>query len=142
MEDNKEMLELLQAMEKTNRKQLRMARLQCVFSLLAAVCCGAVLLVVLSILPQVDTVMNQLDTVMVQTQTVLGNLEKTTAQLAAVDLENMVTDVDTLVVTGQQSLEQTMDKLNSIDIKTLNQAIEDLAAVVEPMAKFFNSFQR
>lgn len=142
MDENKELLELLKAMEKTNRKQLRMARLQCIFSLLAAVCCGAVLLVVLNILPQVDTVMNQLDTVMDQTQTVLGNLEKTTAQLAAVDLESMVTDVDTLVVTGQQSLEQTMDKLNSIDIKTLNQAIEDLAAVVEPMAKFFNSFQR
>ena len=32
------------------------------------------------------------------------------------------------------------EKLNIIDFETLNQAIEDLADVVEPLAKFFNVF--
>jgi len=42
---------------------------------------------------------------------------------------------DNLVATGQTSLEQTMEKLNSIDFKTLNQAIADLSKVIEPLAK-------
>lgn len=134
MENNPEMLEFMKQLEKSGRQQVRYARLQCLLSLVAAVCCGAVLLLVLSILPQVNGVIGQV-------QTVLGNLEQTTAQLASVDLEGMVANVDTLVTTGQQSLEQTMGKLNSIDFEALNKAIDDLSAVVEPMAKVFQAFR-
>jgi hypothetical protein len=49
--------------------------------------------------------------------------------------------VDALVSTGQQSLEQTMAKLNDIDFQTLNKAIKDLAAVVEPLAKMSSLFR-
>ena len=74
-------------------------------------------------------------------QTVLGNLEQTTNQLAAVDFESMVTNVDALVATGQQSLQQTMEKLNAVDFEALNKAVEDLAAVVEPLSKLANMFR-
>ena len=57
------------------------------------------------------------------------------------DFTGMVEDVDTLVTTAQSSLEQTMGKLNSIDFDTLNNAIEDLAKVVEPMSKLMNVFK-
>lgn len=134
MENTPEMLELLKQIEKTNRQQVRAGRLQCLLSLIAAVCCAAVLLTVGNLLPQVSGVIDQ-------AQTVLGNLEQTTAQLAAVDLEGMVTNVDTLVNSGQESLEQTMEKLESIDFEALNKAIDDLSAVVEPMAKFFQAFR-
>ena len=40
---------------------------------------------------------------------------------------------------GQDSLKQTMDKLNTIDFETLNKAIEDLAAVVQPRLPEVNS---
>jgi hypothetical protein len=50
------------------------------------------------------------------------------------DLGAMVQNVDELVVT-------TREGLGAIDFKMLNQAIEDLADVVEPLAKFFNVFQ-
>ena len=56
------------------------------------------------------------------------------------ELETVVGDVDSLVVTGQESLEQTMGKLESINMEKLNQAIEDLAEVIEPLAKFFKKF--
>ena len=74
-------------------------------------------------------------------QTVLTNLETTTSQLAQLDFATMVTDVSELVATGQQGLEQTMAQLNSIDFKTLNKAIQDLAAVVEPLAKVSSVFR-
>ena len=43
-----------------------------------------------------------------------------------------------LVTTGQDGLEQMMARLNAVDFKSLNQAIRNLADVVEPLAKFFN----
>lgn len=61
--------------------------------------------------------------------------------LAELDLTAMISDVDTLVATGQKGLEQTMAKLNAVDIYTPNQAIKDLAAVIEPLAKISTLFK-
>ena len=134
MEENRQMLELLQQIEKTNRQQARTARLQCLLALVAAVFCVGVFVLIFNFLPQVDAVITQM-------QTVLGNLEATTEELASLDLQSMVDGIDTLVASGQDGLAQTMEKLNTIDIATLNKAIQDLAAVVEPLAKVSNMFK-
>lgn len=131
MEENKEMLELLRKIEETNRKQLTMNRILCGLVVVMAVCCVVAVMTVLRFLPQLHEVVDQM-------QTVLGNLEQTTAQLATVDFESMVTNVEGLVATGQVSLEQTMEKLNSLDFKTLNAAIESLGKVVEKLQKIMN----
>ena len=138
MEENKEILELLQKIEKNSRSQARTGRLVCLFALIGAVCGGVALVLVMQILPQLEDILPQIHGVLEQMQTVLGNLEQTTAQLASIDLEGMISNVDALVATGQQGLEQTMDKLNSIDLDTLNKAITDLAKVVEPLAKLIS----
>lgn len=133
MDENRELLELLKKIEKTNRQQVRTGRLLCVFALVAVICCAVTAAMIFNVLPQLTAVMTQMETV-------LGNLEETTTQLAALDLERMVADVDALVVTGEESLKQTMEKLNAIDFETLNQAVGDLADVVKPLADFFNRF--
>ncbi len=133
MEQTDKLLEVLERIEKANRRQVRLTRLLCVFLLVSALCCGAALLLVYDLLPQLTVIMDQLETV-------LSNLETTTRQLSALDLEGMVANVDTLVTTGQQSLEQTMQKVNSLDFETLNEAIKDLQAVIEPLARFFKAF--
>ena len=135
MEDNQKLLELVEQMERNSRKQVRLGRMQCVFSLLAALFCGGAFWLLLEVLPQLIQVLPQIGSVLDQMQTVLTNLETTTEQLAQIDLSSMVTGVDTLVSTAQESLSQTMGKLNTIDFATLNKAIEDLAAVVEPMSR-------
>lgn len=127
MDHSQEMLDLLQKIEHSSRRQARLGMLQTFLTLLCCVFCGGVLILVLQILPQV--------------QTVLQNLEQVTAQLAEADLAGMAADMNTLMTTGQDSLQQAMTKLNSIDIDVLNQAIADLSAVVEPLAKFFNAFR-
>lgn len=134
MEENKEALELLKQIEKNSHRQARTGKLLCLLVLAMVLCSAALCGAILMLLPQVETVI-------VQMQSVLGNLEEATAQLAAVDFGSMVSGVDTLVATGQQSLNQTMEKLNSIDFKTLNQAIKDLADVVEPLARLTNMFK-
>ena len=63
-----------------------------------------------------------------------------TDQLAGMDLGTMVQNVDTLVATTQEGVEQTMEQMNAIDFEELNRAIANLSDVVEPLAKFFNVF--
>lgn len=133
MEENKEVLELLRKIEESGRRQVRIGWVLCLCVVLCVVCCGAMAALVWEVIPQVDGVIGQL-------QTVLGNLETTTEQLASIDFAGMVEDVDALVVTGQQSLEQTMEKLNTIDFNALNRAIEDLQKVVEPLSKVMKVF--
>ena len=133
MEENKEILELLQKIEKNSRQQARTTRLLCLLALAAALLCAAVFVLIFNYLPRVDAVVTQM-------QTVLGNLEITTQELASLDLSSMMDGIDTLVSSGQEGLQQTMEKLNTLDFATMNKAIKDLAAVVEPLAKLVNRF--
>ena len=133
MEENAQVLELLKQIEKNTRQQTKMSRLQCAVTVAAALCCAVMLVMVWNGLPELTGIVGQMETV-------LGNLENVTTQLAAADLAEMAENVDALVVTGQKSLEQTMEKINAIDLETLNKAIEDLAKIIEPLARFFGAF--
>ena len=134
MEENKEVLELLRKIEKSNRQKIRMGRILCVLALVAALCCAAAFGVIASLVPQVNTVL-------AQTQSVLSNLETTSQQLASLYLESMISDVDALVVSGQAGIEQSMEKLNAVDFEALNKAIQDLSDVIDPLAKIANRFR-
>ena len=54
--------------------------------------------------------------------------------------DTMVTNIDDLVVTNTDSLNEAVQKLNDIDFDTLNKAINDFSATVEPLANFFGKF--
>jgi uncharacterized protein YoxC len=134
MEEKQELQELLKRLDESNRQQAKYARWQCILSVAAAVCCVGLFVLVWQLMPQVQALTGQMETV-------LTNLETVTAQLAGMDLGEMVRNVDDLVVTSQAGVEETMAKLNSIDFDELNRAIGNLSDVVEPMAKFFNVFR-
>ena len=142
MEHNDKTLELLEKIEKTNRRQLLFTQIFCGFALVAALFCILALVKVHQLLPQVQAITAQM-------QGLLGNMEQAASQLAALDLqgiaenvEALVGNVDMLAINAQDSLKQTMTKLDTIDFETLNKAIQDLAAVVQPLADFFGRFGR
>lgn len=141
MEQNQEMLELLKKMEESSRKQLLYTRIQCVAALVAVACFAGIYFLIRDLLPQIQAIMDQIPGLVDQLEAVLGNLKVVTTDLAAVDLEGMVGGINDLVTTGQAGLEETVAKLNAIDFEALNKAIANLAAVVEPMAKFFKVFR-
>lgn len=76
------------------------------------------------------------------------SLTQVSAQLAQVDWETMGGNINALAVQAQGSLvmaeealakaEETIDEM---DIAALNQAIKDLQAAIEPMAKFAQLFK-
>ena len=133
MEEKKELQEWMDRLERFNHQQAKYAKLQCLFTLVAAVCCVSLFVLVYVKLPAMQEVV-------VTMETVLENLETVTNQIAEVDFGAMVKNVDDLVVTSQAGVEQAMDQISAIDFKTLNQAIKDLSDVVAPLAKFFNVF--
>ena len=144
-------MEEKQTLEKLLYKQNRYAKWQCILTAAATLCCVGIFVLVLTMMPQIRAVTAQMNTVLTDLEavtgqlegemdTILSNLNTVTDELARADLEGMVADVDSFVPTGQEAVEQATEKLNIIDFETLNQAIEDLADVVEPLAKFFNVF--
>ena len=142
MEENKETQELLRKIEKNSRIQTFAGYARTALVLVCAVCMVVVTCAVMKLMPQVNAILGQAQGAVDQVGTVLDYLEQTSAQLSQVDMQGMVSNVDSLVTTGQQSLEATMDKLNSVDFETLNQAIKDLAAVTESLSKVTKIFGR
>lgn len=127
MEESKQ-LALLERIEKNTRRQARFSAVQCGLTLVGVAFCVGALVLVYRALPQLVEVLEQ-------TKTVLNNLEQATAQLAQMDLVGMAENVEELVSSGQEA----MQTLSNVDLETLNQAIEDLAAVVEPLRKIFKA---
>ena len=138
--EEKDMHEILERMEKTNRQHLRHARLQSFLTLLAALCFVGLVFAVSSIMPRLSGFVDEAEKLLGQAEVVLTNLEEVTEELTELEFAQMVEDVDNLVRSSQAGLEETLEKVNSIDIEKLNEAIDDLSKVVEPLTKFFKVF--
>ena len=79
---------------------------------------------------------------------VVESLTQVSSQLALVDWETMGANINDLAVQAQESLviaEEALAKagktIDEMDIEALNQAIRDLQAAIEPMAKFAKLFK-
>ena len=142
MEENKETLELLRKIERSSRMQTYSGYVRTGLMLVCAVCMAVLVVMVFRLMPQINEILAQAQHAFNQVGTVLDYLEQTSYQLSQVDLQGMVSNVDGLVTTGQQSLEASMEKLNGVDFEALNKAIKDLAAVIEPLAKITKVFGR
>lgn len=134
-----------------DKKQERLAKLQCILTGVAAACCLGILILVCTLMPRVYGLVEKTETVLTNLEAVTGqlegqmdgiltNLEEVTQELAQTDLAGMVENVDTLATTSQSAVEHATEKLDTMDLDTLNKAIKDLADVVEPLARFFNVF--
>ena len=129
MNQQNELQLILERLEKNSRKQLLHARLQTLFSIVCALCCGTLLLKLLQFIPQ-------LENLVAQAEILLRDLDTVTKALAQLDLSQMVENINELVTTSQSGVEEALEKINEIDFDTLNQAVEDLSKVVKPLADF------
>ncbi len=128
-----ESMDRMEKMEQALAKQNQLSLIQCIIS-------GGLLLCLLGIFYVAITILPDLQLVLQHAESTLTELEQITVQLAEADLQGMVANVDQLVTTSQSGVEETLTKLNSLDFDTLNKAIKDLAAVIQPLAKLSNIF--
>ena len=125
--------ELIQEIQNENqseqgylRKQLNMMRVLMV-GMAAVVCLLVVTLVVL-----VPEILNTLAN---------ANQALTEIKVVAQNANEVFGSVQILVEQSGQGVTEAIEKMNAIDIESLNQSIEDLGTVVSPLSDFFSRFR-
>ena len=72
-----------------------------------------------------------------EVQNVVTNLDKSTQELAAININDMLDNVNSLVNTSEKSVQDTVKKIDDVDLDSLNKAIKDLSTIISPLAKLF-----
>jgi|GEM_PF-6529614 len=92
----------------------------------------------------VETSLSQVEGMMQTAETALNDLSAVSRQLSAVDFAGMLQRVDSLITetrTGLNSAltesQAALQKIQQIDIASLNQSIADLRAVITPLKNLF-----
>ena len=116
-----------------DHKILRYARLTAWFS---AALLGVVTVVSLLLVPKALRMMDHAE----QTLAGIDTLAQT-ADAALTTANEAAESANRLVADNADSVAEAMEKFNSVDFATLNRAIDDLADVVEPLAKVANFFK-
>ncbi len=89
------------------------------------------------IIGETGKVVEQANSMMGEVQDVVTNLDKSSQELAATDIDGMLENVNALVETSEKSVQDTVKKIDDIDLDSLNKAIKDLSTVISPLAKLF-----
>ena len=148
MNEHTELKEFLSRMEEANKKKVFYAKIQCIFSLIAAISCVALLCLGVKFMPQIQLMADKANVVLANLESVtedlaevdLSGLEYMINELSKADLSTLVEHIDELATASQEGVEATMEKLNEINFATLNKTIEDLSKVVERLAKIASIF--
>ncbi|MCR5251136.1 MAG: hypothetical protein K6E50_11070 [Lachnospiraceae bacterium] len=124
-------------MAATEKAQLRYQKLSFAMNVLRTLFMAGIFAVVLwlayYIVPKVNTVYDS-------TMHSLNNLEHLTTELQEANLGGTVQNINSLTIKATDDLSSAMNKMNSIDMETLNNAITNLNDTVKPMAEFFGAF--
>ena len=158
LDDHALMIELIRAEREGSRRQMISSVAVLVIALIAAV---GILLIV----PKALTMMDDATKLMSDAQSSVKKLddliedttesmEKVTTMLDEIQptvegldqtmsgIDTMVGGVNSLLTSNSENLAEAIGKLNGIDFETLNKAIADLEATVQPLANFFGAFNR
>ena len=132
-EKSRDVISLLEVLTEQNRQQTASLKKQLFVTCVLA---AAVIAVFLLIVPPMLQIISQGQETLVEATDTLQ-----TAQETLTDIQTLF-DENGLVWQSSEALSQATEKLNRMDIESLNSAIRDLGAVVEPLAEFFGKFKR
>ena len=129
--DQSELLELVKKLEAENAAQERYAkkqyRMACVSAAASVLALVVVIVCVAVLMPRVLQTFDQADAI-------LADLEAVTSQLAE-SLPQMIEDLNALVSGSRDGISEAIGKIAAIDIDSLNESIQDLKTVIEPLAR-------
>lgn len=92
---------------------------------------------VLGMIDQTNGMLDSTSAMIDDTAVIIKNLEDITNDLTQVDYTGIVSDVNSLVKTSEESLEATVKKIDDVDLDSLNKAIKDLSSIISPLARLF-----
>ena len=135
MDENEMMTELV----KNSRKQLFHARLRTLASIVIAA--GIIIFLIMAVPAILKTTAQANDIMAKASETItLANAAIESVTEMSTSITSMGENMDTFITENAESVATVMEKIEAVDFEGLNSAIEDLGAVIEPLAKFFNLF--
>ncbi len=117
--------EILQEQLECARKQMRYSRVTCIMATVMAL---ALVISAVSVVPSLNRAADSI-------AQVSGQLEE--LQLQDLELAETLKDIDEFVITSEKGVQKTIEKLDAVDLEKLNEAIEALRNVVEPLRRIF-----
>lgn len=142
MENQSELILALNELKEENIRQRRLLEKQCRLTRLLSVlflCLVAVVVVFLfTLLPRITETLDELNVVMENTQEITSEIKTADINGTIQSLNDTLESVSGLVDDSAESLSQTLQKMEAMDIDTLNKAILDLYQVVDPLASLFS----
>lgn len=135
-ENNNEVLDYLKQIRDLNKKRLIWSRVTALLMALFVILVACVIPSVLSTLRVAESTMNTANDTLMQAQSIMTDLTTTVSTM-----ETTLEAVTNLVNDSSKSLVDAFDNINSIDFEGLNQAIDDLRNVVEPLSNFFKKLR-
>lgn len=125
--------EYMKRMDESNAAQAKYAKKQYHMSMITALASIIILAIVVWGAVRINALYSDL-------QKTMSNIEAVSSELAKADIDGMIRDVEGLVDNSQSGLNDAIQKIDAIDIDTLNKAIRSLSDVVEPLSEFFQKF--
>lgn len=133
-QERDKILELLEQIKESNERREAYAKNQYRMSKITAAASITALVLVISacafVQPRIKTIFTTMEVVM-------ADMENITNELANANLGQMIDGIDQLVATSEYSIKQAVDRLNTVDIGSLNKSIQSLHDIVEPLSKLF-----
>lgn len=131
--------ELLTELVKNSQKQLFHQRVR---TMIAVVLAGVIVICMIAVVPVVLRTVTQANEIMTQaSETItLANTAIESITEMSESITEMGDNMDTFITENAESVATVMEKIEAVDFEGLNSAIEDLGAVIEPLANFFKKF--
>lgn len=122
-------------------EELRLLRKQTFWMRLTALFMGGVFLVAVVsavlLVPKANSILSDFEATMEEVNEGVENLNETAEELASIDFEGLVDETTKLIDDAHSGILQAAEKMEAMDIESLNSAIKDLGAIVAPLAKLF-----
>ena len=154
-DSNAEMRQMFEEMRGYEKKNLRINRIRMICSI-----AGLALLIIalIVVLVNVGTVVHKVNTVSEAAIKTVNNINTIAEQVTKVDLEKLGNSIQDVAELGEETLQQVKDAtadlgslvknaddamqhINSVNFEDLNNGIQRLNDVLEPVANFFKIFK-
>lgn len=141
MDQNTAMISVLEELKEANARQQKLlekqVRLTRILSALLACLVIVFGIFFFTLLPKLSETIDQLGVVAVKTQEITDELLSADLAGAVQSLGSTLDSVQDLVDENANSVGETLQKIEALDIDTLNKAIESLYQIVHPLANLF-----
>lgn len=151
--DTKRIEELLEKINKSNKKQVGWARTAALFMILLFLVIGGALFImvpqIMSTLNSINAAVAQANDILVQANDILaqGNDLLTQAEGTLVEINTMSSSITTtsdqvnqVLSENSEALASSIAQIEAIDFEGLNSAISDIEITIEPLAKIMSRF--